>query len=779
MSDIHKRQSTSNHITDDKEELIDLVWSTLLLVLIVFTTRFINQCAIPYINSVYKYTAEAIRIEYGVKGIMSALHNTSPTDWFQTKLYSLELPQYKWYIAILLAVMVQVITGDLELYLDMTWIKNKGEAASFIVDGVISFILTEFMFSLTLLSLLTVCPQHIKLLFMILEMAIFCFPALVHTFILRRGIFSKLDSISFALQVGLLFFTIEKSFLCGILLYIVKFITSKARDIWPDVRRLNFGRLNVLFDTVTLVITVILVVFFSTRIRPYIVKHDPIAVIERKVIHVTSIAVNKYRELFIREDQTAIDSQDKEYLENVIQIAPCSSNNFFLLNSGEVMVCSAPGYKPVLFMERCKWISSFKDVLIAIDAEGEMWGFGDLTRYVSGGGYTGEPTVIVSGLKLVKADVGKGHILMLDDQGNLYSMGQNTSGELGNGHKSLEVEGPTRILSEVVDAKAGCGVSYALSQDGIMYAWGRNDVGQLGTNVKVPKFKIGDGYGINSGDISFSEPTVLDFAQTPIRQIAIGAECGFAIDMEDQLWIWGKSISRESIALPQVYRNSIMWVADNKYQAGERNQNFYYIDMNGNSYREQLDNIDLYDVDDSKLIFDTSNWFPEPIETTNSWIEEKLNSISIFDNDDDELMDSIEQITVINNPAKDISAHALHKFGGHTYQIIDEYMYTGNAESYCEGMEGHLLTITSREEHDFVNQLIQSAEGTDGRFFGIGLKYNGSLYWETGESTEYLSTLDITPANQDDNAEGYINSSGNMNVGMLVKHPFICEWDYD
>ena len=68
---------------------------------------------------------------------------------------------------------------------------------------------------------------------------------------------------------------------------------------------------------------------------------------------------------------------------------------------------------------------------------------------------------------------------------------------------------------------------------------------------------------------------------------------------------------------------------------------------------------------------------------------------------------------------------------------------------------------------------------TDGRFFGIGLKYNGSLYWETGESTEYLSTLDITPANQDDIAEGYINSSGNMNVGMLVKHPFICEWDYD
>ena len=74
---------------------------------------------------------------------------------------------------------------------------------------------------------------------------------------------------------------------------------------------------------------------------------------------------------------------------------------------------------------------------------------------------------------------------------------------------------------------------------------------------------------------------------------------------------------------------------------------------------------------------------------------------------------------------------------------------------------------------------LSSLSSLDGRFFGIGLKYNGSLYWETGESTEYLSTLDITPANQDDNAEGYINSSGNMNVGMLVKHPFICEWDYD
>ena len=68
--------------------------------------------------------------------------------------------------------------------------------------------------------------------------------------------------------------------------------------------------------------------------------------------------------------------------------------------------------------------------------------------------------------------------------------------------------------------------------------------------------------------------------------------------------------------------------------------------------------------------------------------------------------------------------------------------------------------------------------------------YNKSIFLEADDDNNQDQTADQNAeapaddaggdnANQDDNAEGYINSSGNMNVGMLVKHPFICEWDYD
>jgi len=35
----------------------------------------------------------------------------------------------------------------------------------------------------------------------------------------------------------------------------------------------------------------------------------------------------------------------------------------------------------------------------------------------------------------------------------------------------------------------------------------------------------------------------------------------------------------------------------------------------------------------------------------------------------------------------------------------------------------------------------------------------------------------VEPAYADPKGEGYLNSSGQLNVGMMVKHPFLCEWE--
>lgn len=121
----------------------------------------------------------------------------------------------------------------------------------------------------------------------------------------------------------------------------------------------------------------------------------------------------------------------------------------------------------------------------------------------------------------------------------------------------------------------------------------------------------------------------------------------------------------------------------------------------------------------------------------------------------------------------------IYKFNGHTYQVINETTNWKEAKAYCERIGGHLVTITSKEENNFIYNISVKKYNCN---FMIGLtdeREEGVFEWVTGEKFEYSNFEPGEPNNQ--NNEDYIlmHRGGYWNDGHLERTsmPFICEWD--
>ena len=119
-------------------------------------------------------------------------------------------------------------------------------------------------------------------------------------------------------------------------------------------------------------------------------------------------------------------------------------------------------------------------------------------------------------------------------------------------------------------------------------------------------------------------------------------------------------------------------------------------------------------------------------------------------------------------------------FNGHRYTCFDDngQMSWTQARAYCQSLGGHLVTITSAEEQEF---LVSRYPGLNP---WIGLYGDGrTWHWITVEPVEYTNW----PSNQPDNANGdewygHIwggpwNDLNNKDDYFHFHRGFICEWD--
>ncbi|SEL85387.1 Peptidase_C39 like family protein [Butyrivibrio sp. ob235] len=111
-------------------------------------------------------------------------------------------------------------------------------------------------------------------------------------------------------------------------------------------------------------------------------------------------------------------------------------------------------------------------------------------------------------------------------------------------------------------------------------------------------------------------------------------------------------------------------------------------------------------------------------------------------------------------------------FGNHQYALYNVGKKWDEAKEACEKEGGHLLTINSKEEQDFVQSLIEQKGTRNSYWLGGKRSENNSDRWEwiTGESFSYTNW----GARQPDNhyGEDYLMIYKNRNPNSSVDAPF-------
>ncbi|MBQ7220928.1 MAG: hypothetical protein IJS28_08120 [Synergistaceae bacterium] len=113
-------------------------------------------------------------------------------------------------------------------------------------------------------------------------------------------------------------------------------------------------------------------------------------------------------------------------------------------------------------------------------------------------------------------------------------------------------------------------------------------------------------------------------------------------------------------------------------------------------------------------------------------------------------------------------------WNGHRYEVITESLTWEQAKTRCEELGGHLATITSQAEQNFVAGLL----GDSGTYWlGARADESGFWHWVTDEPFEKQYTN--YASGQPDGSGVYlqIDSSGKWDDVSGTSQGFICEWD--
>ena len=129
----------------------------------------------------------------------------------------------------------------------------------------------------------------------------------------------------------------------------------------------------------------------------------------------------------------------------------------------------------------------------------------------------------------------------------------------------------------------------------------------------------------------------------------------------------------------------------------------------------------------------------------------------------------------------------VQQFNGHYYKVFDFGMTWDDAKIFCENLGGHLVTITSQQEQNFVNRMIADYGNKKYYWFGASKDSFKNWNWVNGEQINYKNWQ----INQPDNKNGHENAimtykdnfgwndlnSDGYSGGMIPDFGLICEWD--
>jgi len=177
--------------------------------------------------------------------------------------------------------------------------------------------------------------------------------------------------------------------------------------------------------------------------------------------------------------------------------------------------------------KRWRKVANGKNHTLAIDNQGYLWSWGNNSSGQLGhGDRTSRITPArISNKTWNHIAAGRDHSLAIDNNGRLYAFGSNAYGQIGDGTNNNRL---SPVLIDQIDTQwiyvsAGHDFSMAISDDGELYCWGNNEYSQLGT-----------------GDIVLRNvPTKIGIKTW--KMIDAGRDHALAIDTSDNLYAWGNN----------------------------------------------------------------------------------------------------------------------------------------------------------------------------------------------------------------------------------------------
>ena len=127
---------------------------------------------------------------------------------------------------------------------------------------------------------------------------------------------------------------------------------------------------------------------------------------------------------------------------------------------------------------------------LALDAEGQLWGWGDNEHnQIAPGKETRitTPTKIDTGdIDIAYIDACGGSVVLLDTQGTLWTWGRNDFHQLGYDTKGKPTSVPKAVSlpGKVTYVAAYSSQTYAILEGGELWSWGNNSYGQLGQGFR-------------------------------------------------------------------------------------------------------------------------------------------------------------------------------------------------------------------------------------------------------------------------------------------------------
>ncbi|ETR68470.1 MAG: RCC1 repeat-containing protein [Candidatus Magnetoglobus multicellularis str. Araruama] len=211
--------------------------------------------------------------------------------------------------------------------------------------------------------------------------------------------------------------------------------------------------------------------------------------------------------------------------------------------------------------------AGFRDLtrnhILAVDNLGNVWGWGSNTSGQLGENPTNaeifSPQQISTLTNVKSVAAGLEHSIALKHDGTVWTWGCNAYGQLGLGTTGGESYAPTQVtsLSNVEQIDAGGYFSMAVLDDGTVWTWGKNCYKQLG-----------DGSGVNQNlPVQVKGPDGIGYL-TDVSDISAGYYCAFALKNDDSVWGWGKGESNrlgDGNNINKLYPGQVHGVDDNGF----------------------------------------------------------------------------------------------------------------------------------------------------------------------------------------------------------------------